>query len=73
MPSENLEQNEFRSGEIVYVPSTWNGGPRTGKGFGTYTLEVKIPDSIQRMGLIFPDQSSSYFLSTDRYGGRGFL
>ncbi|MBM9576917.1 SpoIIE family protein phosphatase [Leptospira sp. 201903070] len=54
--------NQLRSGEIVYVPSTWNGGSRAGKGFGSYILEVKLPDQVQRLGLILPDQSSSYEL-----------
>ncbi|MBM9500163.1 SpoIIE family protein phosphatase [Leptospira sp. 201903071] len=55
----------LRSGEIVYIPSTWNGGSRTGKGFGSYVLEVKLPNTIQKLGLILPDQSSSYELFLD--------
>ncbi|PJZ53490.1 PP2C family protein-serine/threonine phosphatase [Leptospira adleri] len=62
LPMGKSETNVLRSGEIVYVPSTWNGGSRTGKGFGTYQLDVRLPDRIRRFGLILPDQSSSYEL-----------
>ncbi|TGK20380.1 PP2C family protein-serine/threonine phosphatase [Leptospira stimsonii] len=62
LPHGLMETKSLPSGEIVYVPSTWNGGSRTGKGFGTYVLEVRLPSRNQKFGLILPDQSSSYEL-----------
>ncbi|PKA04612.1 hypothetical protein CH375_09910 [Leptospira ellisii] len=61
----NAAENERGVSEIVYVPSTWNGDSRSGKGFGSYVLEVKLPEVSRPLGLILPDQSSAYELFLD--------
>ncbi|EQA55006.1 PP2C family protein-serine/threonine phosphatase [Leptospira kmetyi] len=62
LSSEKEEENFKSASEIVYVPSAWNGESRNGKGFGTYVLDVKLPEKIPKLGMILPDQSSSYEL-----------
>ncbi|TGK31034.1 protein phosphatase [Leptospira gomenensis] len=59
------DENEGGVSEIVYVPSTWNGDSRKGKGFGSYVLDVKLPEISGPLGLILPDQSSAYELFLD--------
>lgn len=60
--SEKQNENFKSSSEIVYVPAAWNGESRKGKGFGTYILDVKLPSKAIKLGMILPDQSSSYEL-----------
>ncbi|TGL75192.1 PP2C family protein-serine/threonine phosphatase [Leptospira yasudae] len=64
-PQGKKEESHSKSGEILYVPSAWNGESRNGKGFGTYVLDVKLPQRPFKMGMILPDQSSSYELFLD--------
>ncbi|WP_167883438.1 PP2C family protein-serine/threonine phosphatase [Leptospira yasudae] len=64
-PQGKKEEALSKSGEILYVPSAWNGESRKGKGFGTYLLDVKLPAKPFKLGMILPDQSSSYELYLD--------
>lgn len=77
LPHEVEHAQLHNTTQYTVVPSSWASDAKSKNGYATYSLTVKIPESLrgQAMGIYIPYQNSSYILWVDgiRSASNGYV